>query len=835
MDFITKFALVGAAVSFTAWAVLANRRRIARVSEFVSRIPRSSLSMFLAFALVATLCAQKQGGTNELLRTTEHTEYTKRADGEVAMRSGSNSVCSVYSVVDQYRLESVVTNDTYSYAMPTNGTRYARWWKRGAYEDVFSLDLDGMRFPLGTNLCSSLWVYTWGMAGVRLGDASNRIAVTGVPMSAVPFASQFWSAALPDGAHRLTWQDFALDRDTNTPVSAQLDLYPSGDFVARSNLVESVYRRINPDDADDDGIPDDEDQNPFAYDGDNFGPHQELHAGANSNAYCWVDVVVQDANALVTFSGDGHSSLPDPRFVAKAGVTNRVTILIGKTYHVNCQMPIACVEASDPAVNVDQVAVNELSICWPVEIDCIGMRSGLSFSMNVWPDWLGGGFVWTNSCCSVSGEGWTFTYSCGGTCTCTGCGALGYYGYEGYRLPAGGGPCGCSSESSGDDGGEEEDDGPYDAGASAVFSMSAVIFEDAYTNSPGDSVARQSTQTELNCVAHGGPNGGHVRFAIVGEDKLERVSGHVLPVEQDVGPGKKIDFTIVYKGKLPSSAAEDIVVTTAFTENVAGATPSSSQAKLTSVKVELSSLNVSLEEYPNRHIRGIGEKVSCEWTPSVSGLSFQTQNGTVCFASYSNRRDLTCPFLSASGICSISMGGATCTPAVQVLEPTGIEARNAYRLSYSVPTNSPGGVGFAMDLYIMPDTVSFQSLEFWERPALDSTIEGYFTNASFQAVWHHDTSMGAGVWHGVSSLNYWFADTAQMGDELILPASPGILVWHIPIDWRKKDDPAFVHQDFKSVDQTFEMSATGRLTVYKYQHWAAREMSGATYKSEGMQ
>ena len=66
----TKAVLVGAAVSFAAYLALANARRLARVSEFASRIPRSSLAVFLAFALVATLCAQK-GGTNELMRTTE--------------------------------------------------------------------------------------------------------------------------------------------------------------------------------------------------------------------------------------------------------------------------------------------------------------------------------------------------------------------------------------------------------------------------------------------------------------------------------------------------------------------------------------------------------------------------------------------------------------------------------------------------------------------------------------------------------------------------------------------------------------------------------------------
>ena len=841
-DLLTDVCLVGVAVFSIAWLMLISRGRVARTAEFVLRTPRSHLAAFLTFAIVATLCAQKPGGTNSPPNGVSPPQMAGvPTPGLVPpILLGAVGTVSVTSndVARGFRLESVSTNGSYSYAMPTNGTRYEKWWKRGAYEEVFRLDLDGMRVPLGTNLCNSLWVYTWGMAGAHLGDTQNRIAATGVPMSAVPDLSQFWSAALPGGMRRLTWQDFALNRDTNTPVSAQLELMPSGDFVARSNLVESVYHRINPDDWDDDGDPNGTDPDPYAYDGDNFGPHQTLPEGANSNAYCWVDIVVQNANALVTFSGDGQSALPDPRFIARAGETNRVTILIGKAYQVTCQMPIACTGTSDSAVDVDQVAAGELSICWPVEIYSVGMRGGASFSMSVWPDCLGGDFVWTNSCCSLSSSGGVFTYSCNDSCHCTGCAARGYYGYEGYRIPAYGGSCGCPSNGEYDERPGEEDDGPYNAGASAVFSKSAVIFEDAYTNSPGDGVGRQSTQTELHCVAHGGPNGGHVRFAIVGADKLERVSGHILPVEQDVSPGKKLDFSITYKGRLPSTTAEDIVVTTTFAENVSGATPSSSQTKLTSVKVLVVSTNFSLDPYPYRHIRGIGETFFCELEPSAYGMSIQAQNGAVCIANYDNQSNILCPYNTASKIVKIQTSDATYEPDIRVLVPTDIEARNPRMLPSSVPVNSPGGAGFQMDLHILPDTVSFQALEFWERASEtpeSSTIEGYFTNVAFSAVWYHNANMLAGVWHKISDDNYWFTDAAQMDDELITPVCPGILVWHIPVDWRVYNNPTILHGNFKLVDQGFEMSANGRLTVSKYGHWAARDMNGATDKSEGME
>ena len=244
-DILTKLCLVGAAVLFAAWLALWCRGCFVRAADAIARVSRARLAAFLFFVAVATVCAQKPGGTNN--------PPQGASPPMLMMGEGILQSVSAGDAAHGYRLESESTNETYSYAMPANGMRYENWWRRGAYEDVFRLDLDGMVFPLGTNLCSSLWVYSWGMVGARLADTSNRIAATGVPMSAVPFASQFWSAALPGGARRLTWQDFAIGRDTNELVSAQLELFPSGDFIARSNEVERVYRRVNPDDWDDDG------------------------------------------------------------------------------------------------------------------------------------------------------------------------------------------------------------------------------------------------------------------------------------------------------------------------------------------------------------------------------------------------------------------------------------------------------------------------------------------------------------------------------------------------------------------------------------------------------
>ena len=572
MDFLTMFALACAAASFALYLAIAYARHLARISDAIAKIPRARLAVFLAFAIVATLSAQKQGGTNAPPNGASPPQVMMvlpPQDFPPPGFPGAGGVASVTSsdAARGFLLESVLTNDSHSYAMPTNATRYEKWWRRGAYEDVFRLDLGGMPFPLGRERLSSLWVYTWGMAGAHLGNASNRLVATGVPMSAVPGLSQFWSAA-SDESRILTWQDFALNRDTNTLVSAQLELYPDGGFIARSNDVERVYRRVNPDDWDDDGIPNAEDDEPLVASEPAFGPHQELPPGANSNAYYWVDVVVSNASSLVTFIGDGTSALPDPSFIAQPGETNRVTLLIGKTYHVTSRMPMTCVGKSNVEIETWQDSPTRLSFLWPVTIDVVAMRDGLSFAMTVTPSCLGGGFTWTNSCCSISSSGdYSFTYSCDENCHCTGCAALGCYTYEGFMLPASGGSCGCVAEGGPWSTDETDDDGPYVGGASAEFSKNAVIFEDGYWNKPGEWIGRHSTTTELHCVAHGGPNGGHVRFDIFGAEKLNSLSGSLLPVERDVSAGKRIEFTVIYEGAAPSAAADDVVATATFTEN----------------------------------------------------------------------------------------------------------------------------------------------------------------------------------------------------------------------------------------------------------------------------
>ena len=846
-DILTRLALAGAATLFAAWAVLANLRRIAAASDAIAKIPRSRLAAFLFFAAIATLSAQKGGNTNappqgampprvfqEYLRTTEHTETAV---------AGTEGVSVPYAV-EMFRLATEITNETYSFAMPTNAIRHGKWWLRGAYEDVFRLDLGDMAFPLGTNLCDYVWVYAWGMVGARLCDGDSRAVATGAPMSAVPSVSQFWSANTETGGKLLTWENFFLCRDTNTPVNVQMELMPSGDFIARSNLVERSFRRVNPDDWDEDGIPNDNDLQPYVYDGDNFGPHQTLPQGANSNAYCWVDLVVEQADSLVTFAGGGTSDLPDPSFVAKVGATNRVALLIGKAYHVTSRMPIACIDRSDYEIDIDQPSATEMFICWPVTIDAIPMRSGESFSMSVWPDWLGGGFSWTNGCCSVlSLGGWSYCFSCGDNCTCNGCSTSGYYQYEGHRLSAYGGSCGCDDD---DDDDEDDDEDEHHGGVSVYFSRDAVIFEDAYETSPGVTVQKRSSVAKLRIAAAGGDNGGTVTFTQANLGKLSALANGPLniPSSLAVAPHQSYKLEFECEGASASGSANDVMVRGRFVENTTGWIDEDEE-RLTVAKIEIQkTINAPQNTLLNRHKFGVREQLRCNVTPSGSGLTWTSATSD----SVGSNGIYRCPLYAITKPLTATIGNAHYTPLITVVEPSGIEARNPRRVTFGAGPGRAGWIGLRQEFYVKPLDVSFLQIKIEEVPCSTGGHGGYFTNSSFSVIWCHSTTNGAGRWLAVNSENrIGDHDTAALTMELLRVKPDGSLTqdesfgwadgwitWVVPFGWNSPEAVAANSEAdaFREFDpqagHRFTITTNGTVTVRKFRNEAVRMVDGRT-------
>ena len=372
----------------TVMAMLAIAFACAAVFGFraLRGLPRSFRLAFAAVAIVTTLAAQKtnnvppnmssplpqmmQGGLSQ----TGFPGLT----GFVGEGNLVNLVNHVQTTSDDiargWRVEGVTTNENFSYEMPTNAALVGNWHVHGAASSFGNnrIDFGDWSFPLGTNgtAFSSFWYFIDGRIRPIPRDTAHEICAVGVPMSAVPGQSRFWRLDGGDGSRILTWENFFLGGDTNCPINAQIVLWPNGDFVTRSNEVETVCRRVNPDDWDGDGIANDIDLNPLVCDGDFFGPSNILPAGANTNAYCTVSVVATGPDALVTFAGDKPCNYPDPCFMAKSGETNEVLILIGKTYTISSDWPFAVVGVSDSDTEVWQMrgVVHQIYVRRPVTI-----------------------------------------------------------------------------------------------------------------------------------------------------------------------------------------------------------------------------------------------------------------------------------------------------------------------------------------------------------------------------------------------------------------------------------------------------------------------------------
>ena len=113
-------------------------------------------------------------------------------------------------------------------------------------------------------------------------------------------------------------------------------LFSNGDFTTRSNEVETAYRRVNPDDWDDDGLANERDLNPLFCDGDFYGVANALPSNANPNAYYWLDLSVTGFLdcATIRVTCDGTSDLGDHLIIARTNQVCHIPLLVGATYAV---------------------------------------------------------------------------------------------------------------------------------------------------------------------------------------------------------------------------------------------------------------------------------------------------------------------------------------------------------------------------------------------------------------------------------------------------------------------------------------------------------------------
>ena len=305
--------------------------RFRRLSPIAKLVLLLFVGIFVVFGSTKTNLIDQASGTNIVIGASSlggrisakcsGEEVVGGVSGDAFHGNASTEVTPTVTPEDiarGWQLWEVRTNSNVCYTMPEGATLASNWWVRGAFEDCLIVRLGGcsiggyvnqsnnpnsqtMSFPFGTNEYDSVWAFSWGKLRFVLGDAESEIAAVGAPMSAVPYRSRLWSVADTNGARIVTWENFALNRDTNTLINAQVELRTTGDFIARSNEVETVYHHIDDFDWDGDGIVNEDDWNPYGYDGDCTGQEpwwrgyvDEMVGVGQTNGYYKLTATVSD-------------------------------------------------------------------------------------------------------------------------------------------------------------------------------------------------------------------------------------------------------------------------------------------------------------------------------------------------------------------------------------------------------------------------------------------------------------------------------------------------------------------------------------------------------------
>ena len=796
---------------------------------------RDVLAVLLVFAVAASLVADK---TNGLMRIIG--QLRSPAPVAVTVTAGD--------VVRGWRVESVSTNETMSYEMPTNAAYVGSWHVHGARSSFGNnkVDFSALRtarptggewsFPIGTNTdsFSSFWYFVDGRIRPTPRDAVHEIRAAGGPMFAAPGLSRLWTAEESDGSQSLTWENFFLGNDTNTPINAQIRLYGNGDFTTSSNELVTVCRRVEPFDWDGDGLSNSIDPDPYTGSADchgtcaawysiacsniltavdrDYGVELTWREGVNQNAYYFVEVIAESGPAEIVFCASQAGNLGSPVIVAHAGETNTVPLLVGVEYAVTSTVPISVSAPSDGYAQVTFDTPKSCRILWPISFafaetindPTASGSASRRYTVAVQPYDPGGLFSWDvpGGCHCITYIGSHPVYSCSAECTCGGnCLVSGLFLFEGIMLPVAGGECRCGFTDT-ERPAMPQEEGPC---VSVSFSDSAVIYEDSYQESPGVWKPKRSTRTWLTVYANGGPDGGMLTLSSQNIDKLSVVEGESfsLPSTLNLASDETYSAQYLFEGELPSATLNDIQVSGSMLPN--GATDAiQSSATLTSVKVELEAVYAAPENpCASRHTYGVGELVAINVIPTVQEVSLTVVRGAtsetnLVYDSFGTGLATSglsismyrCPIVGTSRPnLTIGLLNAGYRPIMTVIEPQSVVCRSAELCDtidlpfVCLQPGLAGGVLLKTVNYVGPMNVSFQGIMVAEIPCHDVIQpSGYFATTNYDGMLSHTSAAGAGKAFRVKGGNYWASDVAGRG-LAYANWSEGRMEWNVPIGW----------------------------------------------------
>ena len=783
------------------------------------------------------------------------------------------------------------------------------WRRRGAYDDALRILANGWSYPYATGvtvlargeLRTNIRAHDFPRAFAQ--DISLLPLVNWTLLPEGRGESLFWHAATPSNTLLATWLNGALGRDATNPVSFQAELFPDGGFTYRYEDRTVRHARVWPFDWDNDGLENSVDPDPLTPGPDAHGTNAEWYntvcsnvfeaiatsfdppgsgaggaggsgaggaqlvapvelswrEGVNSNAYYFVDVVTSEGPAPIYFTGDRDSRLGNPVVVANAFETNRVPLLIGIDYAITSPVPFAVsfpIDYMYPEVTTNDVA--NYNVRWPLNFvftEGLG-ASNRVYTVTVEPYDPGGVFEWDvnvpmrgdsgGDCGCVNCSGYSAFFTCSSTCSCSGgCRASGRYLFEVAEFPVEGGECRCGF----DDPPYEEywvPHEPYDGPSLTIsFSKSAVIFEDAYEDSPGVTKPKRSTRVRLTIDAYGGPDGGSLWLTGENLGKLVAVDGGVsLPYSKVLSASESYHATGVYEGVVESDTANDVTVSGSLVPNGPWETIQA-DAQITVARILLTPEVPPPKEATNgRHTYGVCEFVrrfqfpstpAVTWNPVGGGSNAVSRTGHLCYQF---------PLNACQNPLHVELGDAFYVPRLSCIAPSGIVAREVELCTYGLPAGKAGGIGLRQAFYVTPFTVSFSEIAIEEVPCDEGSANGYFRYVVDPDGWSHTRLAGAGKWLDVDTDNR-ASSTNRVVDEAAIyeelpPITPdgvvtndysygwmdGLMIWQIPFGWHARGTSGETAQagNIAGTTQEFYIDRWGHTAIRKFNNQATRRI-----------
>ena len=370
--------------------------------------------------------------------------------------------------------------------------------------------------------------------------------------------------------------------------------------------------------------------------------------------------------------------------------------------------------------------------------------------------------------CGYSANGGSVAFDCGsGTCTCHGCSLDGTFHLEQMELTLPTIWCGCWYEDPDED--PEPTPEPHSDMASrpsvtATFSKSVVLFEDAYTNAPGEVVQRQSSETILTISAYGGANGAYLQvYPGILDAKLIRTGGHNLPRRKvKIPENSDVVYEIAYQGKVASGAAKDIKVRATLTA-INEISPLPSTAEATSAQLQMEAVST----FPTnraRHVFGPLEESRIKVFPEAL-MSRIEITGEIPHEGKVESTKLTSSTKAATFNLDVKCEDAELTLAMSVIEPEGgvqgIQAEPFTDADWDEIEETPlmsseAGVTGNIWVRVLPQHVSFQHIRMLEGTAPAVAIWGCCTNQTLfppESIAHGVMAGGSSSYSSASAKN----------------------------------------------------------------------------------